>query len=564
MKLVDKLKEFSNNLYLKARYKAKCRKLNITDSLLDIYIARYHSKEVKDFFRLVSKSKNKQEFNQNIISYYQNNHHPYMLDYLLLGTISGNYSFYTLSPIDKKSSFDFNNLLEQDYQDVLIILKKNFYQYLMNSNELKNSFLIDQEGNYNYTLDLNKEFCDRIFDECVSGKEYQNSDNYIHCYEIARNYIVMTIGIYGTENIKNHFDFIFYDFYRDSNHSLEERKRRFLNHKNLSSSQMSKIDNVEILIQKLKTISHEDAKKLFDRISYIQDDLENHIEELEAIYMDYEVLLRNDIISHLFKPSSDYTVVEDFRDLRPQLLHLFYRNPEKFRDSFENQMIEDIISQRQDKTNSNRELTEDERIELEKRKAKLEVELDVTQVNYSYDGKKLIYSDKSGYRHYHSETKNQLSTSLYSAKYYLENSKTLWSMGVGFNEEGLCPEAIALSSSIYLTTNMGLNNLEYSENDEFDLMSSTYSELEKNDGKSEIILFRRNMDYDTKASYLFLTIDSSQREKSEFYLKKASEMAEKNRMKLVVYDLYKIRNSYVTYLEEEAKLEMDNSFGKNK
>lgn len=57
MKLVDKLKEFSNNLYLKARYKAKCRKLNITDSLLDIYIARYHSKEVKDFFRLVSKSK---------------------------------------------------------------------------------------------------------------------------------------------------------------------------------------------------------------------------------------------------------------------------------------------------------------------------------------------------------------------------------------------------------------------------------------------------------------------------------------------------------------------------
>ena len=95
-------------------------------------------------------------------------------------------------------------------------------------------------------------------------------------------------------------------------------------------------------------------------------------------------------------------------------------------------------------------------------------------------------------------------------------------------------------------------------------MSSTYSELEKNDGKSEIILFRRNMDYDTKASYLFLTIDSSQREKSEFYLKKASEMAEKNRMKLVVYDLYKIRNSYVTYLEEEAKLEMDNSFGKNK
>ena len=83
-------------------------------------------------------------------------------------------------------------------------------------------------------------------------------------------------------------------------------------------------------------------------------------------------------------------------------------------------------------------------------------------------------------------------------------------IGIGFNKEGLTPEAIALSSSSYLTTNMGLNNIEYNENKEFDRMSAPYEELKENDGKSEVVMFRRNMDYDTKASYIFCTIDSKQ------------------------------------------------------
>ena len=105
-----------------------------------------------------------------------------------------------------------------------------------------------------------------------------------------------------------------------------------------------------------------------------------------------------------------------------------------------------------------------------------------------------------------------------------------------------------LSSKNYLTTNKGLNHLEYCQKNEFDLMSSNYYELIENDGKSEVVLFRRNIDYDTKASYIFLTIDTSDLTKCEEVIKNARELASKSKMKLVIYDLKKIVSSYENYL----------------
>ena len=90
--------------------------------------------------------------------------------------------------------------------------------------------------------------------------------------------------------------------------------------------------------------------------------------------------------------------------------------------------------------------------------------------------------------------------------------------------------------------------MEYCQKNEFDLMSSNYYELIENDGKSEVVLFRRNIDYDTKASYIFLTIDTSNLTKCEEVIKDARELASKSKMKLVIYDLKKIVSSYENYL----------------
>ena len=62
------------------------------------------------------------------------------------------------------------------------------------------------------------------------------------------------------------------------------------------------------------------------------------------------------------------------------------------------------------------------------------------------------------------------------------------------------------------------------------------------------------MDFETKASYVFITIDSSNKVKSEEIINKARELAESANLKLVVYDLYKINKSYEeTYNLENKK-----------
>lgn len=198
------------------------------------------------------------------------------------------------------------------------------------------------------------------------------------------------------------------------------------------------------------------------------------------------------------------------------------------------------------------DLSESELKEYERRIQEIDAMIDQAQVNYSYDSKDFVYSDKNGFDWYHSDTNNQISATVYSEKFFINNFCP-WMIGIGFNKLSLNEEAIVLSSDIYVTTNKGLNNLEYNQKKEFDIMGSTYKELISNDGKSEVVLFRRGLNYDTKANYIFLTIDSTQIEKSKEYINYAETIARKNNLNLVIYDLFKIRKSYNHYLTTITK-----------
>lgn len=554
---MDEIRENLKRLYLKLKYKGKYKELNISSNMMDGLLNRLNMEEVIGILNVISKSKNKEEFRNNIVEFCKRRKKIYITNLFLFGNITGNYSMFDTSNLYNEG-YNYENFNNSDYINVLSILRDRFYEYLLMKNEEKNKFLIDEKGNYNYTLDLNKDFCLKIFDDTIKGIRSNSSIKYVSCYSIVREYINDMIGIYGKEIIENDFEFILYDLNSKKNLSLEERRKKYLEKSKLSNDQKYKIDNIEILINRLKTINNRKASELLERINDINDREEN-ISEIEDIYMEYEILLREDIISHLYVPNNDCTVVEDYKDLKPQLIHMFIRNPEKFRTDIEKRIKEEIIGNRIDKNNNSMKLTEEEQLEYEKRMELANAMLDPTVVNYTYDGREFMYSDKNGFNSYHSDTSNQISASIYSEKYYL-NYFFPWCIGIGFNKGNVMPEAIAISSSQYLTTNMGLNNLEYDQSREFELMSSPYSELINNDGKSEVVLFRRNIDYDTKASYIFVTVDSRDKKRCEEIITTAREMSEKNNLKLVIYDLYKIKKSYEAslssikgiYSEEES------------
>lgn len=74
-------------------------------------------------------------------------------------------------------------------------------------------------------------------------------------------------------------------------------------------------------------------------------------------------------------------------------------------------------------------------------------------------------------------------------------------------------------------------------------MSSPFPELIKSKGNSEVVMHRRGLDFDTKASYIFATIDSSNQKQTNEIIKQLEQIRKEEKLKVVIYDIYKIRQS---------------------
>lgn len=471
---------------------------------------------------------------------------------LLIGNVTGKYVF---NDFYYKSVKGLNiDAFSKENQELLQELKSHFTEYIINNNRRKNTFAERIKAGKSSMKDLSRDINEtelvEDFERVLNGDE--TNDSYSKPKIIAE-YLMKTIGVYSRDDIKNNFDFILYDINNSDTNSLDDRRKKYLLHSSLSNNQLRKIDELNILKQRLQGISGKESEQLLSRLNAIENNLDENISELEDIYGDYEVLYRQDLIDNLYVPREDVTVIENYKDLRPQLIHQFIRNPEKFRDREIEKIKEKIISERTNR-NDSEELTEDEQKKLNKLINQVDANLDQYKVNYTTDGRGTSYTDSLGFDSYHSDTSNQISASVFEGK-ELINSASVGIVGIGFNKETLTSEAIAVSSNSYKTTNKGLNNLEYNEENEFKEMSSPFSELLKARGQSEIVMHRRGMEFDTKASYIFARIDSSNSKQTNEIMKQIEQIREKEGLKVVIYDVYKIRESLEQSKQEQHKHE---------
>ena len=545
--VIDESKDFLKKMAYNIIYGRKFKQLNIDKSLSDSLIDRRKDSYAKDILNLINKSKNRDEFSANIIDYLKLKGRNAYANSLLIGNVTEKYNF---------NSFCYDSVKElnldtfsKDNKDLLQDLKSHFVEYIVSNNERKNTFAeriqVGKSLMRDLSQDLNKEEVIKDFDRVLNGENtYDDAKS-----QMISNYLMKTIGVYTKEDIKENFDFVLYDIDKGDKNDIDERRRKYLLHSNLSNDQLGKIEEAKVLKLRLQKINGEVSEKLISRLNNIENNLDENITELEDIYSDYEVLSREDLIEHLFVPQNDVTIVENVSDLKPQLIHQFIRNPEKFRNKEIEKIKEKIISERFNKNNT-KELTEDEQEKLNELMNRVDENLNQYKVNYSTDGKGTSYTDSSGFDRYRSDTSNQISASVFEGKEFLE-SPDVGIVGVGFNEETLTTDAIAISSNSYKTTNKGLNNLEYNEENEFEEMSSTFSELIKSKGRSEIVMHRRGMDFDTKASYIFATINSSNKEQTAGIMNEIEQIRKKEGLKVVIYDKYKIRES----MEKDRQLQ---------
>ena len=546
--VIDESKDFLAKFAYNIIYGRKFKKLNVDKSLSDSLIDRRKDSYAKDILKLINKSKNRDEFSSNIIDYLKLKGRNAYANSLLIGNVTGKYYFNNFY-YDSVKGLNLD-AFTKDNEDLIQDLKSHFVEYIVSNNERKNTFAERIQAGKSLmrdlSQDLNKEEVVKDFERVLNGEE--TNDDYIKP-QVVSNYLMKTIGVYTKEDIKENFDFVLYDIDRGDKNGIDERRRKYLLHSNLSNNQLRKIEEVKVLKLRLQKINGEVSEQLISRLNNIENNIDENIAELEDIYSDYEVLSREDLIEHLFVPQYDVTIVENVSDLKPQLIHQFIRNPEKFRNKEIEKIKERIIKERFDKNNI-QELTEGEKEKMNELINRVDANLNQYKVNYSTDGKGATYTDSSGFDRYRSDTSNQISASVFEGKEFLE-SPDVGIVGVGFNEETLTSEAIAISSNSYKTTNKGLNNLEYNEENEFEEMSSTFSELIKSKGQSEIVMHRRGMDFDTKASYIFATINSSNKEQTAGIMNEIEQIRKKEGLKAVIYDKYKIRES----MEKDRQLQ---------
>ena len=548
------LKEFAYKFAYNIIYGRKFKKLNIDKRLSDSLIDRRKDYYAKDILKLINKSKNRDEFSTNIIDYLKLKGKNFYANSLLIGNITGKYNFYNFY-YDSVKELNLD-AFTKDNEDLIEDLKSYFVEYIVSDNERKNIFAERiQAGNSlmrDLSQDLNKEEVIKDFDRVLNGEN--TNDNYTK-HGVVSKYLMKTIGVYTKEDIKENFDFVLYDIDRGDKNDIDERRRKYFLHSNLSDNQLRKIDEAKVLKLRLQKINGEVSEQLISRLNNIENNLDENITELEEIYSDYEVLSREDLIEHLFVPQNDITIVENVSDLKPQLIHQFIRDPKKFRKLEIEKIKEKIIKERFDK-NDSQELTEDEQERLNELMNRVDENLNQYKVNYSTDSKGKKYTDASGFDEYMSDTSNQISASVFEGKEFVVSSD-VGIVGVGFNEETLTTDAIAISSNSYKTTNKGLNNLEYNEENEFEEMSSTFSELIKSKGRSEIVMHRRGMDFDTKASYIFATINSSNKKETAKIMNEIEQIRKKEGLKVVIYDKYKIKESMEKDRQLQDKEEKD-------
>ena len=539
--VVDDSKDFLKKIAYNIIYGRKFKKLNIDKTFSDLLIDRSEDSNEKEIFNIIRKSKNQKEFSNNIKKYLKSKERSVYASVLLLGNLTGKYVFngFYYDSI-KRLNID---AFSKENQDLLQDLKSHLPEYIMDNNIRKNTFaerikLEKSAVRRDLSKDINESELIKDFERILNGEE--TDDNYLKPKVIAE-YLMKTIGIYSREDIKNNFEFVLYDINNSDIDTLENRRKKYFLHTSLSNNQLKKIDELGVLKQRLQEISGKEAKQLLLRLNVIENSLDENISELEDIYMDYEVLYRQELIDNLYVPEKEVTIIENYEDLRPQLIHQFIRDPEKFKSMEIEKIKEKIISERTN-GNDSKELTDDEQSRLNRLMNQIDANLDQYKVNYTTDGRGTIYTDSSGLDSYYSDTSNQISASVFEGKEFIRTSH-VGIIGIGFNKETLSAEAIAVSSGGYKTTNKGLNNMEYDEENEFREMSSPFSELIKSGGNSEVVMHRRGMNFDTKASYIFATIDSSNLKQANEIMKQIEELRKKEGLKAVIYDVYKIRES---------------------
>ena len=136
--IVNDSKEFVKKIVYNIRYGGKLKKLNIDKTLSDVLISRNKDSEEREIFHLIRKSKNQEEFANNIKEYLKSKESSVYASILLIGNMTGKYVFNDFY-YDSIKGLNIDAFSKEN-KELLQELKSHFAEYIVNNNQCKNTF----------------------------------------------------------------------------------------------------------------------------------------------------------------------------------------------------------------------------------------------------------------------------------------------------------------------------------------------------------------------------------------------------------------------------------------
>lgn len=566
----DKIENFIIQLRSSIFY-ARNKRTGISKTFAEMLF--YQGDRAKNIKKMIQSCKTPEELKEKAKREFSTISNDLLLTNFIIGVQSNNYPI-RLTNIYSKELL--RVYLEHDYtpndtEQLIEEYKDIIFRYITSDNHTKNSI---QRGTKDYN-DLTKSVTPELINSIFSNLTYDQSTLSTVDYEnveVINEILIKLQTVYPKNILFNNKEFVQFElltglteeyFYtiRYPKHgkpipSLEERINYYESRSSLTADQTIKLNNLELLEQRIKTIHHKNKQELLDLLTQIKEEknLNKKIELLEECFLLYEITYREEIVDSLFTPTSSIEIT-DINQLQNCLIHKFISRSGDLLSGYDKILKKKIIEESRDK-NPDRELTKEEQERFDKLMEYAKNVLANKVVVEETIETDLIYSDQNGWRRYKSDTSNQISTSLLPLTEDAIRSLRGF-IGIGFDKTTLTPENIAISSSAYKTTNMGIENLEVSPEEEFEELSAPLSELEQvYRAQSEVVLFRKGMEMPTKASYVFVGVEDTRSPEYVALIKEAKQIAESNNLKLIVFNINKIIKSMHMGEQEKTKSSM--------
>ncbi len=542
------------------------RKKFIPKELIEYVIDRKDSEN--EVYKIILKAKNKEDFYNQLREYFRNAKNKYILEDLVFIKSIG-FTITNIKHIPANIAIEvFKN--NTSIRELLSLYKSELVTFINKNKIYKNNILnrsVSENGaaKSDFTIPFTEPeydvICQNLFlptNKYPKGKTDRETFDIYQTISrnasVLKDILVMIFSLYDKDTLMHNKEFVSFEMnygYTEKYYkllynqqpipSLEERKQIYLQEKNISQEEQYYLTQLDLIEERIYTLSSSTKELMIQKIQLIRQekDIVKKAKLVKEVYEYYEREYRKEIVASLYTPTSS-TEVKDIDELKPLLLHVFIRDPYKMGEGKETEIRDEIASRRGIKVTKVEELTEEEQLEYHRRLKELKEELLNPVVTHKYLDEPSFYSDKNGWRWYKSNTSKQISTSLIGYEALMSMSNCV---GVGFSSESIDPDNIIMSSNQYQTTNMGVDNLEISRENQFHEKSAPLQELLAS-RLTEVVLYRSKDGKDTKSAYVFAVISGLRPEEDQKVVEQARQYAEDNKIKLIVFNQHLIRQSY--------------------